>query len=240
MDRYELGRLLYETENEVHESGVVWINTPSSMKELFAKSAERFIARALAQGATGRTFHARIALMGHRSLGLCRVTEAPLAGVTMLRCEKDGVVEWVNPAAVYSVAEVPDAVAASEIAEALRRVQEKLDAEAKRAADLRAARNAATVDVVVDREGSATGVVASDPYLLRKGEAMLETALIANGFGDLRFFTLHNESAGEIGIVFCTADDIAERLVATMFSLGFSIVRVRTATDDELVSSIPF
>lgn len=190
-----------------------------------------------------RAFYARVSLMGKRSLGLCRVTEAPLAGVTMLRCEKDGGVEWVSPAAVYSVTEVPDAIAEAEIASA-RRHEESVRAETeRRAAQLRSEREAATVDVVVDRESKMVGAIASLTGLLRVNDAALQAALRANGLNGFSFSPLDNEAHASIGFSFytTTVDADAERLVDAMRDLGFSSVNVRPAVDeDELVESIPF
>ena len=178
--------------------------------------------------------------MGKRSLGLCHVTEAPLAGVTMLRCEKDGTVEWVNPAAVYSVTEVPDEVAAEEIASAIQRA-ELLRAEAEQdAARLRTMREAATVDVVVDRENRATGVIASAPRLLESRDPALTAALASHGFGNYQMSVLSDDAYDNVGFVIHNVEGISGRLFDAMRDLGFSAVTVRDAVDDELIADIPF
>lgn len=190
-----------------------------------------------------RAFYARVALMGHRTIGLCRVTEAPLAGVTMLRCERDGGAEWVNPAAVYSVTEVPDAVAEAEIASALRHAQEVQAEKERRAAELRTERAAATGCVVVHAESKMVGAIASKRGLLRVNDAALQAALRANGLDGYSLSPLDDEAHDPIGFSFYTTmvDADAERLVDAMRDLGFSAVNVRPAVDcDELVESIPF
>lgn len=190
-----------------------------------------------------RAFYARVSLMGHRSIGLCRVTEAPLAGVTMLRCEKDGGVEWVNPAAVYSIAEVPDATAEAEIASALRHAQEVQAEAERRSAELRSERAEATGCVVVHAESKMVGAIASKRGLLRLGDTALQAALRANGLDGFSLSPLDDEAHDPIGFSFYTTavDADAERLVDAMRDLGFSAVNVRPAVDeDELVESIPF
>lgn len=190
-----------------------------------------------------RAFYARVSLMGKRSLGLCRVTEAPLAGVTMLRCEKDGGVEWVNPAAVYSVTEVPDTVAEAEIASALRHAESVRVETERRAAQLRSEREAATVDVVVDRESKMVGAIASLTGLLRVNDAALQAALRANGLDGYSLSPLDDDAHASTGFSFYTVTPDADsvRLMAAMSALGFSSVFFRTAVDsDELVESIPF
>lgn len=238
MDRDELGRLLYDVDKELLPNGREWSDVPAWVREQFCKSSERFLARVLAQTPTSRVFYARVSLMGHRTIGLCRVTEAPLAGVTMLRCEKDGGVEWVNPAAVYSIAEVPDAVAEAEIASALRHAQEVQAEAERRAALLRSEREAATVDVVVDRESKMVGAIASKRGLLRVNDAALQAALRENDLDGFSLSPLDNDAHDPIGFSFYTTavDADAERLVDAMRDLGFSAVNVRPAVDcDELV-----
>lgn len=189
-----------------------------------------------------RAFYARVSLMGHRSIGLCRVTEAPLAGVTMLRCEKDGSVEWVNPAAVYSIAEVPDATAEAEIASA-RRHEESVRAETeRRAAQLRTEREAATVDVVIDRESKMVGAIASLTGLIRLNDAALQAALAANGLDGFSLSPLDDVAHDPIGFSFYTTavDADAERLVDAMRDLGFSAVNIRPAVDDDELVECPF
>ncbi len=245
MDREELGRLLYNVEKDFLALAVPWDSAPEWMKKQSREIAERFVTAAALSDATPkpRAFYARVSLMGHRSIGLCRVTEAPLAGVTMLRCEKDGGVEWVSPAAVYSVTEVPDAIAEAEIASA-RRHEESVRAETeRRAAQLRSEREAATVDVVVDRESKMVGAIASLTGLLRVNDAALQAALRANDIDGYSLSPLDDDAHAPTGFSFYTVTPIAdaERLVDAMCDLGFSVVNERPAVDcDELVESIPF
>jgi len=105
-----------------HLNSPDWDDLTEGTQEVMSAVAGDFVEMlGRATSSKHRAFYARVSLMGHRSIGLCRVTEAPLAGVTMLRCEKDGGVEWVNPAVVYSVTEVPSATAEAEIAIASKR-----------------------------------------------------------------------------------------------------------------------
>ena len=245
MDREELGRLLYNVEKDFLALAVPWDSAPEWMKKQSREIAERFVTAAALSDATPkpRAFYARVSLMGHRSIGLCRVTEAPLAGVTMLRCEKDGGVEWVSPAAVYSVTEVPDAVAEAEIASALRHAQEVQAEAERRAAQLRSERAAATACVVVHAESKMVGAIASKAGLLRLSDTALQAALVDNGLDGFSLSPLDNDAHDPIGFSFYTTavDADAERLVDAMRDLGFSSVNVRPAVDeDELVESIPF
>lgn len=225
-----------------HMDGREWDDLSDGAQERVSAVAGDF-AEMLGHAAKPRVFYARVSLMGHRTIGICRVTEAPLAGVTMLRCEKDGGVEWVSPAAVYSVTEVPDAIAEAEIASA-RRHEESVRAETeRRAAQLRSEREAATVDVVVDRESKMVGAIASLTGLLRVNDAALQAALRANDIDGYSLSPLDDDAHDPIGFSFYTTavDADAERLVDAMRDLGFSSVNVRPAVDeDELVESIPF
>lgn len=244
MDRDELGRRMHTVFCAVTGERTPWDDLTDSDKEDGRTIAERFLAETASDTTPQpRAFYARVSLMGHRSIGLCRATEAPLAGVTMLRCEKDGGVEWVNPAAVYSIAEVPDAVAEAEIASALRHAQEVQAEAERRAVLLRSEREGATVDVVVDRESKLVGAIASKAGLLRLHDAALQAALVANDLDGFSLSPLDNDAHDPIGFSFYTAtpDGDATRLMAAMRSLGFCAVFFRTAVDkDELVESIPF
>lgn len=227
-----------------HMDGREWDDLSDGAQERVSAVAGDFVEMlGRATSSKHRAFYARVSLMGHRSIGLCRVTEAPLAGVTMLRCEKDGGVEWVNPAAVYSIAEVPHAVAEAEIASALRHAQEVRAEKERRAAELRSERAAATVDVAVDRESKMVGAIASKRGLLRLGDPALQAALRANGLDGFSLSPLDDVAHDPIGFSFytITPDADAERLVDAMRDLGFASVNVRPAVDcDELVESIPF
>lgn len=243
MNKDELGRLFVNSVRDVEGRRPItdedW-NSDAERREKLCQAAEWFVAHLRPEG---RAFHARVALMGHRSIGLCHVTEAPLAGVTMLRCEKDGAVEWVNPAAVYSIAEVPDATAEAEIASALRHAESARVETENRAARLRSEREAATVDVVVDRESKMVGAIANKRGLLRANDAALQAALRANGLDGFSLSPLADDAHDPIGFLFYTTavDADAERLVDAMRDLGFSVVNERPAVDcDELVESIPF
>lgn len=243
MNRDELGRLFANSVTAVDGgppiTGEDW-GADAESRENLCRAAEWFVAHLPAKT---RTFYARVSLMGHRSIGLCRVTEAPLAGVTMLRCEKDGGVEWVNPTAVYSVTEVPDAVAEAEIASALRHAESVRVETERRAAQLRSEREAATVDVVVDRESKMIGAIASLTGLLRVNDAALQAALRANGLDGLSLSPLDDDAHASTGFSFytTTVDSDAKRLVDAMRDLGFSLINVRPAVDcNELVESIPF
>lgn len=227
-----------------HLNSPDWDDLTEGTQEVMSAVAGDFVEMlGRATSSKHRAFYARVSLMGHRSIGLCRVTEAQLAGVTMLRCEKDGGVEWVNPAAVYSVTEVPSATAEAEIASAQRHAQEVQAEAERRAAQLRSEREAATVDVVVDRESKLVGAIASKRGLLRLGDPAMQAALRANGLDGFSLSPLDNDAHDPIGLSFYTAtpDGDATRLMAAMRSLGFCAVFFRTAVDkDELVESIPF
>ena len=225
-----------------HMDGREWDDLSDGAQERVSAVAGD-CAEMLGHAAKPRVFYARVSLMGHRTIGICRVTEAPLAGVTMLRCEKDGGVEWVSPAAVYSVTEVPDAVAEAEIASALRHAQEVQAEAERRAAQLRSERAAATACVVVHAESKMVGAIASKAGLLRLSDTALQAALVDNGLDGFSLSPLDNDAHDPIGFSFYTTavDADAERLVDAMCDLGFSSVNVRPAVDeDELVESIPF
>lgn len=225
-----------------HMDGREWDDLSDGAQERVSAVAGDF-AEMLGHAAKPRVFYARVSLMGHRTIGICRVTEAPLAGVTMLRCEKDGGVEWVSPAAVYSVTEVPDAVAEAEIASALRHAQEVQAEAERRAAQLRSERAAATACVVVHAESKMVGAIASKAGLLRLSDTALQAALVDNGLDGFSLSPIDNDAHDPIGFSFYTTavDADAERLVDAMRDLGFSSVNVRPAVDeDELVESIPF
>lgn len=225
-----------------HMDGREWDDLSDGAQERVSAVAGDF-AEMLGHAAKPRVFYARVSLMGHRTIGICRVTEAPLAGVTMLRCEKDGGVEWANPAAVYSVTEVPDAIAEAEIASALRHAETvRADVE-RRASQLRSERESATVGVVADRESKMVGAIASKAGLLRLSDTALQAALVDNGLDGFSLSPIDNDAHDPIGFSFYTTavDADAERLVDAMRDLGFSSVNVRPAVDeDELVESIPF
>lgn len=225
-----------------HMDGREWDDLSDGAQERVSAVAGDF-AEMLGHAAKPRVFYARVSLMGHRTIGICRVTEAPLAGVTMLRCEKDGGVEWVSPAAVYSVTEVPDAIAEAEIASARRHAQEVQAEAERRAAQLRSERAAATACVVVHAESKMVGAIASKAGLLRLSDTALQAALVDNGLDGFSLSPLDNDAHDPIGFSFYTTavDADAERLVDAMRDLGFSSVNVRPAVDeDELVESIPF
>lgn len=240
-NRMERGRVLHELFCDETKSPMPWDQLTSSEQESACRVAAAFDAHSTTPKPL--VFYARVSLMGHRTIGLCRVTEAPLAGVTMLRCERDGGVEWVNPAAVYSVTEVPDAAAEAEIASA-RRHEESVRAETeRRAAQLRSEREAATVDVVIDRESNCIGAIASLTGLLRLRDPALQAALLENGLDGFSLGPLDNAAHDPIGFSFYTASPYADaiRLDNAMRDLGFVAVNVRDAADrDELVESIPF
>lgn len=243
MSREALGRMLHSLFCEVTKEYVRWERLSPKEQDDACRVAEAFCYNAAWPIQKPRAFYARVSLMGKRSLGLCRVTEAPLAGVTMLRCEKDGGVEWVNPAAVYSIAEVPDAVAEAEIASALRHAESVRVETENRASRLRLERAEATVDVVVDRESKMVGAIASLTGLLRVNDAALQASLRANDLDGFSLSPLDNDAHDPIGFSFYTTavDADAERLVDAMRDLGFSSINVRPAVDeDELVESIPF
>ena len=244
MDRDELGRRMHMVFCAVTGDRTPWDDLTDSDKEDGRTIAERLLAETATHASPlPRVFYARVSLMGHRTIGICRVTEAPLAGVTMLRCEKDGAVEWVNPAAVYSIAEVPDAVAESEIASAQRHAESVRAETERRAAQLRSERAAATACVVVHAESKMVGAIASKRGLLRVSDVALQAALVDNGLDGFSLSPLDNDAHDPIGFSFYTTavDADAERLVDAMCDLGFSAVNVRPAVDEsELVESIPF
>lgn len=242
MSRVVLGRMLHDLFCEETKTYRRWETLTPAEQESACRVAEAFCWNAAWPLAKPRAFYARVSLMGHRSIGLCRVTEAPLAGVTMLRCEKDGGVEWVNPAAVYSIAEVPDAAAEAEIASARRHAQEVQAEAERRAVLLRSEREGATVDIVVDHTGKVFGAIASESGLLRLSDSALSAAIAANGLKGYSFSVLYADDKYEspIGISAYAPEDITDRLVAVMRDIGFSGANVRESVGDELVPSIPF
>jgi len=237
----ERGRVLHELFCDKTKSPMPWDQLTPSEQESACRVAAAFDAHSTTP--KPRVFYARVSLMGHRTLGLCRVTEAPLAGVTMLRCERDGGVEWVNPAAVYNVTEVPGVAAEAEIA-SVRRHAEAVAAETeRRATQLRSEREAATVDVVIDRESKMVGAIASKRWLLLLHDSALQTALRENHLDGISLGPIDNDAHDPIGFSFytTTVDADAMRLVSAMNDLWFSAVNVRPSIDcDELVESIPF
>lgn len=235
LNRATLGRMLHDLFCEETKTYRRWDLLTPAEQESACRVAEAFCWNAAWPVERPRAFYARVSLMGHRAIGLCRVTEAPLAGVTMLRCEKDGGVEWVNPAAVYSIAEVPDSVAEAEIASALRHAESVRVETETCAVRLRSERASETVEVVVDTARQMTGALAILTGLLRLDDAALRAAFAANDLNGYAFHTLYGGHGDAIGFAARHADSIAERLVAALRSLGFARVNVRDAVDDELV-----
>lgn len=239
MNRDELGREMHRAFCAVIGDEKEWDALSESEKEDGRKIAERFLAATETHAAptAPRTFHARVALMGHRDLGLCRVTEAALAGAPMLRVEVDGAVEWVNPAAIYSAREVPDAEALAEIA----RVAAEQERHARIVAESRARRNAeraeVTADVVIDRAHDLTALRASLPGLLRRHDFDLTAALEAEGITSCSEFS--NTEGRPVGIV--VEGDHSDALNRVAASLGFTPGVTRPPlTDDELDTDVPF
>lgn len=235
MDREALGRLLVKVDAEVFFRTITWESLTRDDHEKVAEVAARFLAAATAS--PSRSFHARVVLVLHRDLGLCRVTEAPLAGVTMLRCERDGAVEWVHPAAVHSVKEVPDTEALVEIAKAAAEEARFRQVAAESRARRNAERAKATADVVVDREHDLTALRASRPDLLRRHDPDLAAALNAEGIEFCSEFS--NSDDRFIGIVI--QGDHSDALARVSDALGFVSGSIRPPlTDDELDLAIPF
>ena len=79
MSREALGRMLHDLIGEVTKEYVRWEMLSPQRQEDACRVAEAFCFNAQWPTPAPRTFHARVALMGHRNLGLCRVTEAPRA-----------------------------------------------------------------------------------------------------------------------------------------------------------------
>lgn len=110
--------------------------------------------------ARGRTFHAEVALMGHKDLGLCRVEETSLAGADLLRCTQLTVeperVHWIRAASIYDLEEVSEQHARELVEQAREQAakervarEERARREAEAAAKLRAERAGAKVRVFV-------------------------------------------------------------------------------------------
>lgn len=95
-----------------------------------------------------RTFYARVALMGHRDLGLCRVEESDLGGQEVLRAttltEEPERVHWIRASSIWCATEIPEADALAQVQEAreerTRRAAEKARREQDRAEEVAKAR----------------------------------------------------------------------------------------------------
>lgn len=95
-----------------------------------------------------RTFFARVSLMGHRDLGLCRVEESSLGGQEVLRAttltEETERVHWIRASSIWCATEVPEADALAQAEEAreerARQAAEKVRREQERAEEIAKAR----------------------------------------------------------------------------------------------------
>jgi hypothetical protein len=106
--------------------------------------------------ARGRTFHAEVALMGHKDLGVCRVEETSLAGADLLRCTQLTTeperVHWIRAASIYDLEEVSEQHARELVEQAAKERaarEERARREAEAALKLRAERAGAKVRVFV-------------------------------------------------------------------------------------------
>jgi len=112
------------------------------------------------QSAHGRAFHAKVALMGHKDLGLCRVEETTLAGAELLRCTQLTAeperVHWIRAASIYDLEEVSEQHARELVEQAREQAakeraarEERARREVEAALKLRAERAGAKVRVFV-------------------------------------------------------------------------------------------
>lgn len=81
----------------------------------------------------GRTFYARVALMGHRDLGICEVREEQLAGKGLLRCTRleteTPEVHWTTSPSVYDLEELSAEEAQAEGEKSRARVKARREQE---------------------------------------------------------------------------------------------------------------
>lgn len=248
MDRDELGRLLDRVWCEVKgvDADYYWKSLDADEREKAALIAERFLAAA---HPPPRAFWAHVSLMGHRDLGLCRVTEAPLCGAAMLRCESVGVgaahgdVTWTNPGVVYAMSEISDDAAMKEIAESLERATLKAADESMQKSLLRSRRGGVPAEVIVDEQRNSV-YVKTAAGLLDADDRGLAVALRALGcemhFVDTIY--LDGDPCGvEIGRG--RGDEPlppAHRIANALCGLGFASVEVRPVREGEDYSQIPF
>lgn len=231
MDREALGHTLARLMGEAAGDPDLWADMDAEEKETMRRIASSLVSP------PSRTFYARVSLMGHRDLGLCRVTEAMLAGVPMLRCETPAGVEWVNPTALYSAREVPDDEALAEIAAAVAEKERKRVLAAEREAALRAERAEITVDVITDTKNNLSGLRASRSGYLRPYDGV-DAALAAEGFPMWSGFS--DADGNPVGIV-VEGVGHEDALCRVVESLGFKTGCIRTPSpDDELDEDIPF
>ncbi len=242
MSREALGRMLHDLIGEVTKEYVRWEMLSPQRQEDACCVAEAFCFNAQWPTPAPRAFHARVALMGHRNLGLCRVTEAPLAGVMLLRCESPAGVEWVNPTAVYSIGEVPEAEALSEIAIEATRAKREADREAEAKAARRAERGAYTVDIVLDEATCEVAMLCTAAPRLPGHFRDVNDALKAHGFSSTASGTI-SRALRDVGLIVPfagTPQEATAAMQAVARDLGFRVGETRAAVGDELTSEIPF
>ena len=190
-------------------------------------------AAAAAASRPPRRFYARVALMGHRDLGVSFVEEERLGDARALRitqlCEDPPVTHWTVTGALYDVRELPEPEALEEVARShAERARERLEAE-RQAERLRALR--AAHDVTVQRRGLSVEVrVSGEDGARRLTDGVARETLRAARF----------EGGGawcdgrRVGLVedYLSSDDATEAaregsaLVEALRSLGFRSVSV--------------
>ena len=180
--------------------------------------------------------YARVSLLGHRDLGLCRVTQERVGEATMLRCESVDAVTWTTPASVYALVEEQDGEEHLRVLRELRarNVQRKADE-----ADMqRRQRFEALVTLIVDTEHNRVGVRVEPPHLLLLDHAMRE-AIDAAGGSYHGGHDLDDDSGNTVGFV---ADILTPDAAETMLrAMGFAtFTRREPAKADELDMDIPF
>lgn len=113
----------------------------------------------------GRTFYARVALMGHRDLGICEVREEQLAGKGLLRCTRleteTPEVHWTTSPSVYDLEELSAEEAQAEGEKSRARVKARREQEEALAAR-RAEREAREAEALLGL-GFASVEIASAP-----------------------------------------------------------------------------
>ncbi len=141
-----------------------------------------------------RTFHARVALLGHTDLGLCLVEEARLAGAEALRCTQlcasPHVVHWVRAQSLYQLTEVSAEEAVAVVHAWHREHEEEERQRAEAIARQRARRG--ECNVTVQRRGQFVYVVATHTSGKLEPGALLDVpvqdAMQAAGFDGQRHY----------------------------------------------------
>lgn len=171
--------------------------------------------------------YARVSLLGHRDLGLCRVTQERVGEATMLRCESVDAVTWTTPASVYALSEAPDGEAQ------MARERARNEALEKRCAQMEATMRAdrAQRPVTLIEGDDVVGIWVEGGRTLNHDDLSGTDPVLA----DVEMGHFGENSHG-VTVHGATADDVERGLRA----MGFVTFTRRPAETDELDENLPF